>query len=433
MFFYAKVNKMNNLIDSIKLSNREPAIFSAELPLAASSKNLTVVAPKKLSIILDSLVDLESLSIITQVLKTSGNTDIQYTSNKMLLNIDIPNFYLFNRKINNLEDLSGLLLIGLNTRFEASLLNTNIRKQQLKRDLFYASIGNYSPLNIQNTHLGVNVKTVLLVLENKLNLVKEFVNTKKSSIFFGAEYLKSKNGVILQSLIRFLGKNFFVKNNNEERLGCIHANISSLSFATLGITAGVRANLNNDLQRDKKINTLFVIQPNNFFSKKFISNSVSTHIFTFATHKPTNLISNRLIPLKSFYEKEGFLYNIEGRLRKFYKVVKAPKDARSLESIFLLLLRKEALNRDWISTLKSLSNFHEEIKLENTLEKYNSSYNINYIQEILNIKDKTKIILMPIFKTTQDFYMTDLITKNSIIMSESSIFFSKKTNIINVR
>jgi NADH dehydrogenase/NADH:ubiquinone oxidoreductase subunit G len=52
------------------------------------------------------------------------------------------------------------------------------------------------------------------------------------------------------------------------------------------------------------------------------------------------------LPIKSLYEKDGFLYNIEGRLRKFYKVVTAPSQSRSLESFFVALSRVQFLPKE---------------------------------------------------------------------------------------
>jgi len=284
------------------------------------------------------MIDLEGLYVLNQSLKTLGSNDIQYSTNKIHLNIDIPNLYLLNKEINNLEELSALLLIGVNPRNDASLLNTALRKQQLKKNLFYSYIGNHVSLNILNSHLGNNTKILISLLENKNTFTKNYINTKKSTIFFGAEYLKSINGNILQNIFYLLGKLFFVKNKNEDRLGCIHSNIASLSFANLGISGGVRSNLNNNLIKDKKINSLFVIQPYNFLTKKFLSKSQYTNTITFATHKPINYVSDNIFPLKSFYEKEGYLFNIEGRLRKFYKTISGPENARSIETIFATLM-----------------------------------------------------------------------------------------------
>jgi NADH dehydrogenase/NADH:ubiquinone oxidoreductase subunit G len=50
-----------------------------------------------------------------------------------------------------------------------------------------------------------------------------------------------------------------------------------------------------------------------------------------------------MLPIKTFYEKDGFLVNIEGRIRKFYKTVTSPEKINSLESFFVTLLRAQNL------------------------------------------------------------------------------------------
>ncbi len=51
--------------------------------------------------------------------------------------------------------------------------------------------------------------------------------------------------------------------------------------------------------------------------------------------------ANYIIPIKTSYEKDGFLMTTEGRLRKYYKAVTAPSKLTSLDSFFLTLLRAE--------------------------------------------------------------------------------------------
>jgi NADH dehydrogenase/NADH:ubiquinone oxidoreductase subunit G len=68
---------------------------------------------------------------------------------------------------------------------------------------------------------------------------------------------------------------------------------------------------------------------------------VYTNVTSFVTHKPASFVSNTLIPIQTFYEKDGYLLNLEGRVRKFYKAVTPPKGVLSLETFFITLLRAQ--------------------------------------------------------------------------------------------
>jgi NADH dehydrogenase/NADH:ubiquinone oxidoreductase subunit G len=59
-------------------------------------------------------------------------------------------------------------------------------------------------------------------------------------------------------------------------------------------------------------------------------------VFLGTTNAPTNFKYDTIVPIQSLYEKDGFLFNVEGRLRKYNKAVSASK-SRSLESFFVAL------------------------------------------------------------------------------------------------
>ena len=89
---------------------------------------------------------------------------------------------------------------------------------------------------------------------------------------------------------------------------------------------------------------------------------------------------NNIFPLKSFYEKEGYLFNIEGRLRKFYKTITGPENARSIETIFATLMW-EGLNetdygQDRISTINWIWGFEDEIKISKRICKIANLFRI---------------------------------------------------------
>jgi anaerobic selenocysteine-containing dehydrogenase len=73
---------------------------------------------------------------------------------------------------------------------------------------------------------------------------------------------------------------------------------------------------------------------------------VYTHVTSFATHKPASIISDKILPIKSLYEKDSFTFNIEGRLRKMYKAVTAPTNTRSVESFLIALCRISFLPKE---------------------------------------------------------------------------------------
>jgi NADH-quinone oxidoreductase subunit G len=162
--------------------------------------------------------------------------------------------------VSSFEQLSALVMVGTNVRFEASLLNTLLRKQQNMRALPYITFSSFSPLRLKQNHIGNSLRSLISFVENRQKLATNFYNISNPSIILGAETLKGKTSFMLQNITRFLGKKFFVKTKTGDRLSVLHSNVTSLAFSYLGIDAGVRSSFHVDSIRDKKIDTLFSIQ-----------------------------------------------------------------------------------------------------------------------------------------------------------------------------
>lgn len=389
------------------------------------ANTISMIEPSRNGIIVESLVDVTGLYALQTALKVYGGTDIQYGNTKLNLNIDAPYFYNLNRTFDSFDTLNGLVLIGSNPRFEASLLNTALRKHQLGRALPYITFGSFAQLKVKQMHAGNNIRMLLQFLENKNTTFSKFYLLNQTAILTGVENFKTQSAFLIQNLIRNLGKKFFVKTKNGTRLGLLHANVTSLAFANLGISPGVRSVFHLTNVIDKKMNNLFVVQPHELNSKKWLSTSVYTHVIGLSTHKVSNILCDRLLPIKTFYEKDGYLFNIEGRLRKFYKAVTAPDNVRSLDSIFMALCRVVSIPESWGINLSSFWFLNAELPITNLIEKYIPDYFFNllsYEEESFSTKNT---LFIP---TVVNFYVTDMISQNSTTMGECSLFLNDNTN-----
>lgn len=374
--------------------------------------------------VVGSMIDIEGLYFLSTFIKLHGGNDIQYNNYNLKMNIDAPFFFSFNRILLSLENIGSLMMIGVNTRFETSLVNTILRKIQNLRGLSYASLGSYSLLRLKQDHIGNGLRALWALTENRNSYLKKNIKIENISLFFGIESMKMKGSFLVQNLIYFLAQKFYVKNKKEERLSFVHANISTLSFAHLGIVAGVRSPLYVQEKKDKNIGTLFSVQLSEFNKKKWISSENYTHVFSFSTHKDIKKKADVYIPLKSFYEKSGFIFNLEGRLRRFSKSLTSPKEAISLELFFASLGK---LNFEWNFFLKAFWWLEEELSIKNLLEQEAVSFNLNMFLETF---DEKKTFLFLFAPTVTNFYLADLISSNSKIMGECSLFLGKEGNFI---
>jgi len=377
-------------------------------------------------LIWDNILDLEGVHAINEAMKFYGSSNIQLGNVKSQINFDVPNYYTLNNIVDNLKSLTALLLIGTNTRYEASLLNTTLRKHQQSRDLSYYTIGVYNALNLRDQHLGNTAKTLVSLIQNQSQATKSLVQTKSSTVYLGAESLKSVNGAVLQNISRILGQKLFIKNKSGERLGILNSSTTGIIMNHLGVTSGVRSSFNSEEIKDKGIDLLFSVQPYDLNSKKWISKN--TKVISFATHKSPNLVAERVVPLKTPYEKNGYFVSIDNRIRKSYKAVTAPLGTTSIDVFFASLMRLQTESEKWLTTIGRFWRFTDEVQVNKNLETsslFNNFFHLKHMES----NTKVKYILLP--RTLENFYSTDLLVSNSLTMIEASLFLLKNTNFLN--
>jgi len=369
-----------------------------------------------------SLCDLQGIYFTAQFIKICGGTDLQVGNYRSKINYDILFFYSLNRTIASLNALNTLIILGLNTRYEASLLNTSLRQHQVNRSLTYITIGAYSTLKLKQKHLGNSLRTLISFSENKIKLLNNCYLELNPSIFYSYENTRVKHGGLLQNVIRYLGKKLFTKTLTGERLGIVHSNISSLNFAHLGITAGVRSPLYVDTIKDKQFATLFLVQTEEFKSEKWLSIKDYTHTISLATNEISTLKYDHLVPIQSLYEKNGFLFNIEGKLCKLNKVVSSKSNARSLETFLAALLQ---FQEDYDFTWEQIWKFEDEINFKSQQDKNIPIFLFNLFN-FFEIETSAKVF--PFAPTVSNFYLNDIISLNSTTMGECALFFTEDSN-----
>ena len=118
------------------------------------------------------------------------------------------------------------------------------------------------------------------------------------------------------------------------------------------------------------------------------------------------------MPIQSLYEKNGFSFNLEGRLRKLNKVVSSKVNTRSLELFFGALLQFQGEYDDF--SWEQIWNFEEEINFKVQLEKVYPTFLFNLIG--LH-SSEVKGTCFPFAPAVSTFYLNDVISKNSTTMA----------------
>jgi NADH dehydrogenase (ubiquinone) Fe-S protein 1 len=381
---------------------------------------------KKLTGITGKLSDTKSIYYFFQFLNHLGSNNLQSGENLLSMNIDIPLFYRFNSTFAGIEKGDVFLLVGVNLRYEASMLNVRLRKQYMKQDIKIGLVGNPVPLTYPYLHLGSTTKTFVEIAEGRHPFCKQLRSAKNPIVIFGTEFLQRKDSKALLNVSRFLGKFSILQLKNYNGYNTLHTNVGQMNSCELGAFPGTRSNLHLYNRDKKKTDILFLFENENFDFSKFIkkkNNKQSTKVIVQNSHK-LNSLSNVdfLIPSTAPFEKNSLLVNAEGRTQQSFKAITpyggAKDSTKILKGLSILFKLKEKKNF-------SNNSFYNE----NPTLKFLNQVPLNINIPFLNFNEfSNKVYLSVFLPSITNFYMTDIISKNSQVMSECSLLLNKKSN-----
>ncbi len=348
------------------------------------------------------LINMEASFIFKEFFERTIDTK-NYESRETSLFFDnsIRENYLFNSKINGIEDADFILLIGTNPRFEATMLNARIRKAFVNNNkIKIISLNDVGDLTYPYKSLDGKTQTIKDIVDNNNELSKEILEAQKPMVVFGESFLKLKSAEYLFNSF----KNFLLKNNKFTDdwsplnvLTSSAATVGSLELDIIDPKNEVIDKLNNN-----KFDLVFLLGQD---SLKF--NKKDEFVIYIGSHGDKGAeCADIILPGAAYTEQSGYYTNLEGKLQKSYKASYPPGDAKE----------------DW-QIINDLAEFMNNRKLFNDKNELESSM-LNYInlkkekqknssEKQVNLNNYVNEELKVIFK---DYYFSNVIARSSKTM-----------------
>ncbi len=349
------------------------------------------------------LVNMESSFIFKEFFeRTLNNNNYDYRSSPSFIDNSERENYLFNSKINGIEESDLILLIGTNPRFEATMLNARIRKAYRNNNLKIVSLNNIGDLTYPYQKLDGKTQTIKDLFENKNEIAKDILKSKKPMIILGESFLKLKSAKYLF----FSLKDFLFKNNKFTK-DWSPFNILSTDAATIGSLDLDIVDKSNSLLSNLYKNKFEIIyllgQDNLEFNKK------NEFVIYQGSHGDKGAeIADIILPGSAYTEQSGYYTNLEGKIQKAYKASYPPGDAKEDWQI-INDLAEHMNNRRLFNDKEELeSSMFNYLKLKKEKEKSNLSEKIN--QEIFQSED--------LIVKDRDYYFSNVIARSSKTMMD---------------
>ena len=358
-------------------------------------------SPDKIVGLTGDMTNMETMFICKRLFeKTLNSKFLDSRSENTYVNFENRCNYIFNSTIEGIEETDLLLLIGTNPRFEATILNSRIRKSYLKNKTKIFSLENIGDLTYPYKVLENDIEVINKIIKNEHELSDKIISSKKPIIILGQSILNSNNGAyVFEELKKYL-KSINKINDNWNSLNILPINASDVGAHDLGIFSsndGSNKTLKKIQDNDSEI--IFLIGQDNFKFKK--NNEFIIYIGSHGDRGAE--IADIILPGAAYTEQDGYFTNLEGKLQKAFKASYPPGEAKEDWQII----------NELSSAIKGNALFNNKEELLKSMHDYlNTKNNINFAVPSYKFKDE-KILVQDI-----DYYYSNTIARASKTMSE---------------
>ncbi len=364
-------------------------------------EKISKTSPDKIVGLTGDMTNMETMYIVKNFFeKTLNSKYLESRCKHTYVNFENRNNYIFNSSIEGIEESDLILLIGSNPRYEATILNSRIRKAYLKNKIDIFSLENVGDLTYPYKVLENNSKIISQIINNQHDVSKKINSSAKPIIILGQSILNSSNGAyVFEEMKKYL-TNINKINDDWNSLNILSTDASTIGSYDLGIFSSNNGS-NKTLKKieDKDTEVIFLVGQDNLKLKKN-----KEFVIYIGSHGDIGAdIADLILPGAAYTEQDGYFTNLEGKLQKAYKASYPPGDAKEDWQIINELsyeVNKNALFNNKDELIKSMHEFLKKKKNKNfEVPKY------DYKDEKLIIEDI-------------DYYYSNVIARASKTMSD---------------
>jgi len=404
----------NQRLDSpyIKIKNKFEKTSWAEAYKIIFNK-ISNTSSDKIAGITGDMTNMETLYAIKEFFdKTIKSKNLDSRNENYYVNSANRNNYILNSKIEGIEETDLIILIGANPRYEATILNSRIRKSYINNKVDIYSIGEVGDLTYPYSILDNSTKTISDIVNNKHKISEKINKSHKPIFIIGQTALKLESApYIFEELKKYLSLNNKI-NDDWNALNILSNNASTVGSYDLEILSSKNGkNITLEKIKNNEFDVIFLFGQENL---KFKKND--EFIIYVGSHGDRGAeMANIILPGAAYTEQDGYFTNLEGKIQKAYKASYPPGEAKE----------------DW----EIINELAGQLKRKNLYK--NKEELINSMLNYLNLHKDTKNFEIPkykffeekIFVDDLDYYHSNSIARASKTMADCKYLISniKKT------
>jgi NADH-quinone oxidoreductase subunit G len=319
--------------------------------------------------------------------------------------------YILNSGIAGIEEADGLLLIGVNPRLEASVINARIRKRWRAGRFPIAMIGEAADLTYPVENLGVGPETLQALVKGNLDFSKTLAACQRPMIILGEAAVSRADGAAIFDMALDLAEKTGAISGDWNGFGVLHNAAGRVGGLDIGFlpTAGGRDTA-GILQAAAKgdIETVFLLGADELE----MDSLGSACVIYIGSHGDAGAArADIILPAACYTEKQAIYVNTEGRVQMTERATLPPGEAREDWKIFRALsaVLGKALPFDRIEDLRqNLFAETPHLAITDDLAPAGQPQKVG----------GGKIATAPFGSMVRDFYFTNPVARASITMAQ---------------
>ena len=396
--------------------------ISWERIMQVISENIKAAKSKKthrIAALAGDLVDVESAYLLKKIMQSLGSASYDCRPENSVLKNIYRSDYIFNTEIANVENADLCLLIGVNPRSEAAILNNRILKAVNHNNCVVGYIGEKVNLNYDFVDLGSSSSVLEQLANNSHEFCKELNKAKNPIIIVGEGALCRQDSNAIMKYAKIISENYNIISDEKCNFNILHnaaGRVGAIDVGFLPEKSGLDTKDMMKFGEIGEIDILFLLgydQPN--IAK--VKNAITIYIGSHGDHGAQN--ADIILPAAAYTEKSSIYVNTEGRVQSTNKAVpvvgEAKEDWEILNEILFQITdtkfyNKNELYQEIFSKFPHL-NDRENLLKENKLSDYVGQLSTKLFEHFV-----------------RNYYMTNPISRSSTIMANCTKEFSQSNN-----
>ena len=287
--------------------------------LGAVASRLKAASADRIGVIAGDLQDAESMKATLDLFRALGSANTDCRQDGAALGYGPRESWLFNSGLQGVENADAVLLIGVNPRVEAPLLNARLRKAWLKGGLEVGVIGEQVDLTYGHAYLGAGAKTLAKLPKSAMDFLTK---AERPAIIVGAGALRGETGPAALNAIGALAKKVGVIAPDAEGGGwngfnVLHSAAARVGGLDMGFVPGEGGLAVADMLKPGALDVLFLLGADEVDP----TGSDAFRVYLGSHGDRGAHGADVILPGAAYTEKSGLYVNTEGRVQMAERVV----------------------------------------------------------------------------------------------------------------